>query len=33
MGIVSFACTPEQFPRMMAAAIEKRDMRGWLAGE
>ena len=30
MGIVSFACTPEQFPRMMAAAIEKRDMRGWV---
>ena len=30
MGIVSFACTPEQFPRMMAAAIEKRDMQGWV---
>ena len=29
MGIACFACTPEQFPPMMAAAIEKRDMRGW----
>jgi len=29
MGIACFACTPEQFPPMMAATIEKRDMRGW----
>jgi hypothetical protein len=26
-----FACTPEQFPPMMAAAIEGRDVQVWAA--
>lgn len=31
-NIPSFACTPDQFPDLMAAAIEKRDIQAW-AGE
>lgn len=27
MGIPTFACTPDQFPELMAAAIEKRDIQ------
>src|SRR5260370_30785050 len=27
LGCAVFACTPEQFPPMMAAAIEGRDLR------
>jgi hypothetical protein len=31
MGAPSFACTPGQFPDLMAAAIEKRDIAAWAA--
>ncbi|ONG39155.1 hypothetical protein BKE30_10315 [Alkanindiges hydrocarboniclasticus] len=31
MGIPTFACTPDQFPDIMAAAIEKRDIQQLLA--
>jgi hypothetical protein len=31
MGIPTFACTPDQFPDIMAAAIEKRDIHQLLA--
>jgi hypothetical protein len=31
LGIPSFACTPELFPELMAAALEKRDLRLWAA--
>lgn len=30
-GIPTFACTPDQFPAMMAAAIERRDLGLWAA--
>jgi hypothetical protein len=33
LGIVSFACTPDQFPDLMAAAIERRDLGRWAASE
>ena len=31
VGVVSFACTPDAFPELMAAAIERRDLRQWAA--
>lgn len=31
LGIPTFACTPELFPDMMAAAIERRDLNLWAA--
>ncbi|MEM7554829.1 MAG: VWA domain-containing protein [Cyanobacteria bacterium P01_A01_bin.84] len=31
MGIPAFACTPNQFPELMAAAIEKQDIAQWAA--
>ena len=31
LGIACFACTPDQFPDLMAAAIKKQDMRQWAA--
>lgn len=31
MEIPSFACTPDQFPGLMAAAIKKEDIRNWMA--
>jgi hypothetical protein len=30
-GVVSFACTPDAFPELMAAAIERRDLSRWAA--
>ncbi|MDH5324904.1 MAG: VWA domain-containing protein [Gammaproteobacteria bacterium] len=33
MGIPTFACTPDKFPDLMAAAISKRDMHEWAASE
>lgn len=30
MGIPTFACTPDVFPDLMAAAIEKRDLMAWV---
>lgn len=31
MGVPSFACTPDQFPDLMAAAIARRDLGEWVA--
>jgi len=31
LGIPSFACTPDQFPELMAAAIKKEDIALWAA--
>lgn len=31
LGIPAFACTPDLFPDLMAAAIERRDLTQWLA--
>ncbi|MEU8307008.1 VWA domain-containing protein [Actinomadura sp. NPDC048955] len=29
MGVPAFACTPDAFPGLMAAAIERRDLKEW----
>jgi Mg-chelatase subunit ChlD len=31
LGVPAFACTPDKFPDLMAAAIGRTDMRDWLA--
>lgn len=31
MHIPSFACTPDQFPGLMAAAIKKEDIQNWMS--
>jgi Mg-chelatase subunit ChlD len=31
LGIPAFACTPDLFPELMAAAIQRRDLRLWAA--
>lgn len=31
LGIPAFACTPDLFPELMAAAIERRDINSWAA--
>ncbi|MFG0284407.1 MAG: VWA domain-containing protein [Phycisphaerales bacterium JB039] len=31
LGVPAFACTPDVFPDLMAAAIERRDLRGWMS--
>jgi hypothetical protein len=31
LGIPTFACTPDQFPDLMAAAINRRDLTLWAA--
>jgi Mg-chelatase subunit ChlD len=31
LGVPAFACTPDAFPDLMAAAIERRDLRGFAA--
>jgi hypothetical protein len=31
LGVPSFACTPDLFPELMAAAIERRDISQWAA--
>jgi Mg-chelatase subunit ChlD len=33
LGVPAFACTPDAFPDLMAAAIERRDLGAWAAGE
>lgn len=33
LGCPVFACTPDQFPALMAAAIEGRDINLWAAGQ
>jgi len=32
LGIPCFACTPDQFPDLMAAALRRDDLAGWAAG-
>ena len=32
LGIPTFACTPDQFPDMMAAALRREDIAAWAAG-
>jgi hypothetical protein len=29
LGVPAFACTPDAFPDLMAAAIERRDLAEW----
>ena len=29
LGVTAFACTPDAFPDLMAAAIERRDIAEW----
>ncbi|GAA1481601.1 VWA domain-containing protein [Gordonia sinesedis] len=31
LGVASFACTPDLFPDLMAAAIERQDLTAWAA--
>ena len=31
LGIPCFACTPDLFPELMAAAIQRRDLGAWAA--
>jgi uncharacterized protein with von Willebrand factor type A (vWA) domain len=33
LGVPSFACTPDQFPDLMAAAIGRRDLALWAAAQ
>lgn len=33
LGSPAFACTPQQFPRLIAAALEKKDIHHWLNQE
>lgn len=33
MGIAVFACTPDQFPDLMASALRREDIFGWAASE
>ena len=33
MGAPVFACTPDQFPGLMAAALRREDLHAWAAGE
>ncbi|MFK7808229.1 MAG: VWA domain-containing protein [Saprospiraceae bacterium] len=33
MDVPAFACTPDQFPGLMASAIQKEDIRGWMGRE
>jgi Mg-chelatase subunit ChlD len=33
VGVTAFACTPDHFPGLMAAAIERRDLAQWAAAQ
>jgi len=33
LGVPAFACTPDAFPDLMAAAVERRDLREWAERE
>ena len=33
LGVPSFACTPDAFPGLMAAAVRKEDINAWAAGQ
>jgi hypothetical protein len=32
LDIPTFACTPDLFPELMAAAIQRQDLKKWAAG-
>jgi len=32
LGIPAFACTPDQFPSLMAAAINRQNLGQWAQG-
>lgn len=31
LGVPTFACTPDKFPDLMAAALNKQDLQGWVS--
>ena len=31
LGVPAFACTPDKFPELMSAAINKQDLNLWIA--
>lgn len=31
LGVPTFACTPDKFPDLMAAALNKQDLQGWMS--
>ena len=31
LGVPAFACTPDAFPDLMAAALQRRDIGAWAA--
>ncbi|MCB0635977.1 MAG: VWA domain-containing protein [Lewinella sp.] len=33
LGIPAFACTPDQFPSLMASAIQREDLQQWMSRE
>jgi hypothetical protein len=33
LGVPCFACTPDQFPALMAAALSRADLSAWAASE
>ena len=33
LGVPAFACTPDQFPELMAAAVRGDDLQSWVARE
>ncbi|MBD1909049.1 MULTISPECIES: VWA domain-containing protein [unclassified Leptolyngbya] len=33
LGILAFACTPDRFPDLMAAAINRQDLNQWVAAQ
>jgi len=33
LGVPTFACTPDQFPELMSAAIQRRDITEWAASQ
>jgi hypothetical protein len=33
MGIPAFACTPDLFPDLIAAAIQRQDIARWIASQ
>src|SRR5205807_6304008 len=33
LGVPAFACTPDLFPDLMAAAVERRDLQSWTAAQ
>jgi Mg-chelatase subunit ChlD len=33
LGVPAFACTPDKFPELMAAAIQRADLRDWVSAK